>query len=136
MTKKIDPKLTELLKRFEEDVQVYNAYDLNDGYCYDFGQELENYFTGEEYGTRACHGGNTSQWESRRESDRNAPIHCFVHHDGKWYDAEALQGVNSPTKLPIFKEYFAKRKRGKLEIMEMCSGETAIYNALTGEPLD
>lgn len=70
-------------------------WDINQGYC-------------EEWATEVA-------WRYNQEGDRTAaitgmymgldePWHTYVILDGKYYDAEAPDGVDDPSELPIYED--------------------------------
>ena len=63
-------------------------YDINNGRCEDFAEAIVKKMPGA-----------TSMWN---DFDNDDPNHCYVRYNGRYYDAECPEGVNSPDDLPIF----------------------------------
>lgn len=85
-------KALELTLKYSERKSVS---DINNGYCAVFTDYVEFVFTRKEL-LEICHTSN--------------PInHYFVKYDGKFYDAECLDGVKNYKDLPIFKEVRSRK---------------------------
>lgn len=67
----------------------YSAEEINNGNCDDFAFSLFEIVGGEIWGTN---------WEY----PEYVPMHMFLKHNGRYYDAETPDGVNDPEELPIF----------------------------------
>ena len=72
-----------------------NPYQINDGYCGEFAEVLEQTIPGAE--ANDC------------ELDFTYGDHAWIEYKGRYYDAETPFGVDNLDDLPIF-----KRRRGGL----------------------
>lgn len=76
--------------KVKEDFEVKSAFEINDGYCDFWAQEvMELVPTAIDHGT---------------PEDFDGPGHVWVEIDGKHYDAETLQGVKDWKDLAVFRK--------------------------------
>jgi hypothetical protein len=92
---RIFPKFKEIVKtkyNISND-ELFNMIpkEINEGFCDAFSEAISEIYGGVIEG-----------------SDDVA--HSYVQLNGKYYDAEALNGVNEPEELPYFKRYFLMKK--------------------------
>jgi len=76
-------------------------YDINDGYCEEFVQMVRDEFP-------------EASWRASEDYDPELPVgHVWIYHKGKHYDAETIEGVDTPLDLTIFKRYFERNPHAK-----------------------
>lgn len=68
-------------------------WDINNGWCEEFAVRAAQKIGGDDYET------TYELWIDDLEDD--APAHCVLVHNGRYYDAECLDGVNDWHDLPI-----------------------------------
>ena len=82
-----------------------NAYDVNNGYCFEFAEELCSNFE------------KVRQFET--PFDQDFPLHSFVKINGKYYDAECLEGVDDPINLPIYRKFHLEHPHSLFKTTEI-----------------
>ena len=70
---------------------------INCGNCDDFANEVAEQFTEAE-----AYWGIDIVEEFPNNLKDDADGHCFIEYKGKYYDAEAPEGVNHVTQLPFY----------------------------------
>ena len=76
-------------------------YDINDGYCDEFLQIVLNEFP-------------EASWRTSESYNPELPIgHVWIYYNGNHYDAETIEGVDSPLNLKIFKRYFKQNPHAR-----------------------
>lgn len=131
-------EFTSYLKRKREEFindGVCSYYEINNGYCGEFADEIENELGGDvvtvlatdmfqpideyikhtwvkDYNDEILKYGDV-EWSKKMLDihgypdnyflDKSMPNHLFLMFNNKYFDAEEVNGVNSPWKLPIFK---------------------------------
>ena len=73
-----------------------SPWEINNGDCENFALDLIEMVGGEDWGTESL--GNYELWEI-------LPGHVWVYLDGKHYDSECPEGVDTPLELPIFARF-------------------------------
>jgi len=76
---------------------------INQGQCDNFAPDLQSLIPGSRL---FCSEQFEDEWP-------DVPGHCWVEFEGKWFDAEAPDGVDDWKDLPIFIRFIKWEKRGK-----------------------
>jgi hypothetical protein len=82
------------------------AREINDGLCNEFADQIVNRMGGRSADT--CAASPRSELELEQHGltyDPTAPLHWFVIHHGRVYDAEAPEGRDRWQELPFFMRY-------------------------------
>jgi len=93
------------------------AKDINYGLCHKFAEYVLREVNEEGFAASAIWGCDTDPGLDA------LGCHCFVIHEGRYYDSEALDGVDDPYDLPFYKR-MAKEKEssyGMRTLREPCS---------------
>jgi hypothetical protein len=69
-----------------------HAYDINNGLCNDFADTIESRVDGAE-----------GLWMEEIDPKYEDYSHCVIRYNGRFYDAECPQGVDSLDALPLVK---------------------------------
>jgi hypothetical protein len=97
-----------------------DPYDINNGFCYEWaGTLLENL-------------PNTEIWEVPLGVGDTS--HAFVRYNGKFYDAECLDGVVDHMDLPLFKnpDNYIRHRQPIWRIDHNCSDDTDLIESTIG----
>jgi len=92
------PNITEVIKQIRKEFGT-SGYNINNGLCEDFTTRVIDQMGG--------YSNNLSDF-APDDMDCELPAHYCIEYNGKYYDAECSKGVDSWTKLPIFRKYFKK----------------------------
>ena len=106
--------LRALRQRLMVEFHAQTPWDLNNGFCSEFADTVENEVDGAvglEYGHLHLDYSDFTKYkidlktiprdEPRPDIDE-LPSHVFVRWHGRFYDAECLRGVDDPRKLPLY----------------------------------
>lgn len=105
----------ELVKKFNEENKTGDACGINAGHCDLFGEAIYHAMGGLKSGVEVLEVSVPEDEDD--EADYDWPYHVFVKYRGKYYDAEAPDGVKSMKDLPIFQKWIKKVKpTSKLEV--------------------
>jgi len=85
-----------------------SAYEVNNGCCEEWGYEVL-----EALADFPCMVG---YWET--DVDQAHSSHVFIEIDGRWYDAECLDGVDDYMQLPLFAKW-QKKHPGEVEPVQL-----------------
>lgn len=88
----ITQAIRQLVAEYERD--GISAYEINNGRCNEFADEIVKMVDGAE-----------AEWYD--EVGEEKFCHCYIKFNGKYYDSECPRGVASNTLLP----YYARRER-------------------------
>jgi hypothetical protein len=92
-----------MYKEFDFD----QACDINDGCCGDFAADVASRVDG----AKEIWGDELEEefWDMGIEHwiEDHADAHCFIEYNGRYYDAEAPEGVDHPRDLPLYINHFA-----------------------------
>lgn len=83
-----------------------SAHEVNAGRCEDLAMEVIGY----EYNESSPFPGAEEACTENYPDLNGAPGHVWIKYQSKHHDSEAPDGVNSPSKLPIFQRWFSRRK--------------------------
>ena len=101
--------IQELIKKYDD-----TPYSINNGYCQEFAEDLVKLVRGAE------HFEVGGSWV---EENIDEPAHSFVKFEGRYYDAEAPQGVRDWHNLPVFHNLTGKENAYKLHLKKLQEGK-------------
>lgn len=81
------------------------TWDVNAGFCEDFVVEVLR--LAEQAGVEA----NMLWMDDMADELDDAPSHCVVVHNGRYYDAECLDGVSELSNIPVYQNQNKTRQQ-------------------------
>jgi len=116
-------KITDALKRANsewiDNHEIKSAIDINTGYCADYatliaeqhGFDIEGIYGLQDIDDLNNKFGLNIDGEEFHFKGEFLLGHTFLHYDGLFFDAEAIEGVQNPIDLPIVKRVLEEKKQ-------------------------